>query len=387
MASVILFMPASIILWMISPYIIRMRLHRIEDSWNIIWKLYALSTFWSIAGTFLWWFVLIPLIWTTKILISLSIVLFIVSQSISFKENLKFNTSMIVILIALWLTMDKINAENAKRWFVDIDTEYNRIWIRDYTEWIWKDKIRYLHINNENSSSMYLEKDELVAEYTKYYHLARFFNPWFKKTMMLWWAWYSFPKDFTKKYEKSTIDVVEIDPEITNIAKKYFSLKDNPRLKSIHADWRVYLNNTKERYDVIFGDAFSSHFSLPFQLTTKEAVQKKYDILNQDWVVILNVISAINWAKWDFLRAEVATYKSIFPSVLVIPVKKDYDWEEIINIMIVASKKKLSDKLESKDKEIDWYLKNIWKKPIPSDIPVITDEYAPIDYYTREIKF
>jgi spermidine synthase len=48
-----------------------------------------------------------------------------------------------------------------------------------------------------------------------------------------------------------------------------------------HEDARVFLNKTKNKYDVIFGDAFSSHHSLPYQLTTKEAIQKNYDILNE----------------------------------------------------------------------------------------------------------
>jgi hypothetical protein len=40
-------------------------------------------------------------------------------------------------------------------------------------------------INNENHSSMFLDNNELVNEYTKYYHLAKHFNPDFKTTVML----------------------------------------------------------------------------------------------------------------------------------------------------------------------------------------------------------
>ena len=35
-------------------------------------------------------------------------------------------------------------------------------------------------INNENHSSMFLDSDELVNEYSKYFHLAKYFNPNFK---------------------------------------------------------------------------------------------------------------------------------------------------------------------------------------------------------------
>jgi spermidine synthase len=95
------------------------------------------------------------------------------------------------------------------------------------------------------------------------------------------------------KYPKATIDVVEIDPMVTQIAKQYFNLKENPNLSIYHQDARVFLNNTEKKYDVIFGDAFSSIYSIPYQLTTKEAIQKQFNILNNNGLIILNTISSI----------------------------------------------------------------------------------------------
>lgn len=90
------------------------------------------------------------------------------------------------------------------------------------------------------------------------------------------------------------MDVVEIDPGITEVAKQYFFLKDDPRLKIFHEDARVYLNNSPTKYDVIFGDAFTSWFSIPYQLTTREAIQKQYDHLTDSGVIILNLISSLD---------------------------------------------------------------------------------------------
>ncbi len=77
-------------------------------------------------------------------------------------------------------------------------------------------------INNENHSLMYLDSNDLVNEYTKYYHLAKHFNPDFKKTLMFGGAGYSYPKNFLFKYSEATIDVIEIDPMVTELAKKIF---------------------------------------------------------------------------------------------------------------------------------------------------------------------
>jgi hypothetical protein len=71
-----------------------------------------------------------------------------------------------------------------KKGFIDLDTAYSRIWIFNRTDENNK-KIKSLLINNEHSSAIYLENNELVYEYTKYYHLAKHFFPDFKNTLML----------------------------------------------------------------------------------------------------------------------------------------------------------------------------------------------------------
>jgi len=55
-----------------------------------------------------------------------------------------------------------------------------------------------------------------------------------------------------KKYPDKTLDVVEIDEGVTELAKKYFNLEESERMKIYHTDARAYLNTTKTKYDVIF---------------------------------------------------------------------------------------------------------------------------------------
>ena len=47
-----------------------------------------------------------------------------------------------------------------------------------------------------------------------------------------------------------------------------------------------------EKYDTILVDAFKGT-TVPFELTTKEALQNMYNILNDNGLVITNVISAL----------------------------------------------------------------------------------------------
>jgi spermidine synthase len=384
LASLTLFLPASVFLGMVSPYAVKLKLNNLNTSAQTVGTLYAISTTGSIFGTFLAGFYLIPHFGTNKLLIILSITLIIISLALSAKKDTRIKLSVFAIVVIGWFVISGLNYMLPKSGFIDVDTAYNRIWIYNRIDFRTNKIVKMMGINNENHSSMFLDNDELVNEYTKYYHLAKHFNPNFKKTLMLGGAGYSYPKDFLHKYPEATIDVVEIDPKVTELAKKYFRLEENPRLTIYHEDGRVFLNKTQEKYDVIFGDAFSSHYSLPYQLTTKEAVQKKYNILNDDGIVILNIISAIEGEKGKFLRAEYATYKSLFPQVYLFPVTHSDYGNVVQNIILVALKSEKDQTFNDSDPKLNEYLQHLWKKMVDADIPILTDDFAPVDYYINK---
>ncbi len=375
-SSIVLFAPVSVLLGMVSPYAVSLKIENIEKSGSTVGNLYALSTLGSIFGTFSAGFFLIPTFGTNNILYSLVITLLLLSLLLSNKYFFKFRV-LLIILVCLVIWMDTYITKS----YVDVDTQYSRVWIYDTKEN--GDKVRRLKINNSNSSSMYLDKKGLVYKYTRFYHLASHFVPNFQNVLFIWWAAYSTPKDFLRLYPKANIDVVEIDPKITELARKYFRLKDNPRLNIYHEDARIFLNNTKKKYDVIIWDAFKSN-SIPYQLTTQEVVQKKYDILNDKGVVILNIISSITGEKWQFFRAEYKTYKSIFPQVYVFLVYKNDTLEKVQNIILVALKSNKIPDFTSVNSELNWYLQNLYTGNIVDDMEILTDDYAPVDYYLNK---
>ena len=384
LSSVILFFPTSFLLGMVSPYSAKLKIDDLTRSGSTVGNLYALSTAGSILGTFISGFYLIPKFGTNKLLIILTITLIVISLSLSIKKKFKIKIAALIITALIWGTINQIEIINKKNNFIDTDTAYNRIWIYDQTNNVTHQTTRTLAINKDHNSAMFLNSDELAFEYTKYYHLARYFKPDFQNTLMLGGGGFSFPKNFLLKYPKATMDVVEIDPIVTELAKKYFNLKENPRLNIYVQDGRVFLNKNQKKYDVVFGDAFSSHYSLPYQLTTKEAVQKTYDALSDNGVVILNTISAIDGEKGEFLRAELATYKSIFPQAYIFPVNNPDNGDSVQNVILVALKSKNVPNFKNTDNDIKTCLSHLWNKNIATDMPILTDDFAPVEYYINK---
>jgi spermidine synthase len=382
--ALVLFAPTSFLLWMLSPIVTKMRLTDMHTSWWVVGAIGSIGTVWSIIGTLLAGFVLIPLFWVTILMILLSLSLILLSIFCEYKKSTLLQTIVIFcLLILLGNNYIQVHAaaQNNKYTY---DTPYSHIQVserRDGDTWRY---IRDLTIDNVTHAWMYTNTNELVYDYTKHYHLFDVFLPDAKNILMLWWAAYSFPKSFLERYDDKNLDVVEIDSDITEIAKKHFRLKDHPNLSIYHQDARVFLNTTKNTYDAILGDAFGSYFSIPYQLTTREIVQKKYDLLSENGIVILNIVSSISWERAKFLEAEYKTYSGVFPEVFIIPVRNNNS-NKSQNIMLIAAKNKESLNTLTDNPEYQKYLTNMRYLTVPKDTKILTDDYAPVDSFISEL--
>ncbi|MFC1884000.1 fused MFS/spermidine synthase [Thermodesulfobacteriota bacterium] len=392
-ATLLLFAVPSFFLGMVSPYAVKLKMKKLDTSGKTVGNLYAISTIGSIVGTFVAGFFLIAYFGSTKILLILSLSMVVISI-VAYRKGMKLhNVSAIFIVLfaasGLGLAHDPVQKDGS----VELDSQYNHIKIMDkqvriQVDGVYQDpkKARVMKVNSSYSSVMSLEDDELVEMYTRYYRLAEHFNPTLKSSLMLGGAGCSYPKDFLINFPESEMDVVEIDPKLTEMAKEYFDLRENPRLKFFHEDARTYLNRNKKQYDVIFVDVFNtgSNFSIPFQLTTREAVKRMHNSLSDDGFVLMNVISAIKGEKGKFLRAEYATFKSVFPQVYLFTVDS-LDGSDVQNIMFAALKTKKRPLFKSRIYEFNRYLKRLWVKDIELDVPVLIDDYAPVEQLMKEL--
>ncbi len=383
-AAVLLFAPASVLLGFVTPYAVKLKMSSLADSGKTVGRLYALSTVGSILGTFLAGFFLIPFVGSTRTLyiigatlIGLSVLLapFVLSQT---------NIGVLVLFVlGVSVSEAKIYYLRQANDLYDFDTEYSRVQIFNTVELKTKRPLRAL-VNDPYfiQSGMFLDSDELAFEYAKYYHLIRFFKPDFETVLMIGGAGFSFPKDYLAKYPNARISVVEIDPQMTEIAKEFFRLKENPRLNIIHEDGRIFLNHSEaEKYDAVLMDAFGSMFSVPFQLTTVEAVREINKTLKPNGVVIFNLGGAITGDSSRFLQAELATYRKIFPRVYLFKVNADYSDERLQNLIIVASKNENAAALQSDDAEISNLLNHVYESNLDTKTEPLTDDLAPVEFY------
>ena len=383
LAALLLFAPASVCLGMVTPYAVKLRMFVLADAGKTVGRLYALSTVGSIAGTFLAGFFLIPFVGSVRTLyiiagslvgLSLLLVPFTISRL-----NI---AGLVMLFCAVCWSEAAAGISFRANELRDIDTEYSRVQVFRSTDRNGR-AIRVLTTDPYAiQSAIFLDSDEPALEYGRFYHLARHFKPGFQDVLVIGGAGYSTPKEFLRRYEDARLDVVEIDPRMTEIARQHFRLNDDSRLNIIHEDGRMFLNRVDAgRYDVVLMDAFGSMFSVPFQLTTVEAVRKICDSLSDDGVVIFNLGSSITGAGSGFFHAEMATYRAVFPNVYVLKVRADRPDDSLQNLIIVATRSSQRPQLTSSDAEIAALFANLYSENVHLDLPILTDDLAPVEYY------
>ena len=80
-------------------------------------------------------------------------------------------------------------------------------------------------------------------------HLVKESNIDIKDTLMIGGAGYNYPKYFISHYQDKTMDVVEIDGEITNSNDDYISIMTNNIKNNIHMNANVNNFNLKNTND------------------------------------------------------------------------------------------------------------------------------------------
>ncbi len=87
-------------------------------------------------------------------------------------------------------------------------------------------------------------------------------------------------------FDTLTIEGVEIDEKITDLAEKYFELPSNVKVTTY--DGRAYLAAVDSKYDVIMVDAYQD-ITIPFQMSSVEFFTMVKEHLTPEGVMVVNM--------------------------------------------------------------------------------------------------
>ncbi len=180
--------------------------------------------------------------------------------------------------------------------------------------------------------------------------------------------------------------VSEIDPGVVQVDREDLALPDDLGFDIRIEDGRVGLRALPEaEADLVIGDAFGG-VSVPWHLTTREAMAGVVRALRPDGVYALNII---DYGPLDFVRAEVATLRAVFPHVALASATANTAASRTAgaarggNFVALASREPIDVsawEARIRDRQLSWSVLtgdalNGWT----GDAPVLTDDHAPVD--------
>lgn len=415
-SAAIFFLPA-LLLATVSPLAVRLvasdGLERIGRSAG---SLYAISTAGSIVGTLATSFWLIPLLSLSPLIVAIGFSLFAcalaalslprlttaagsagrVGWPVARRGVSRPVAAALAIVLAgavaggwVLARVAPVSATNdgGEQVLFRADTQYHRVTVTE------ADNIRHLRFDATNQSAIDLADGyRSTIAYPNYFDLALAIKPDAKRVLVLGMGGGAVTKRWWRDYPDMTIDSVEIDPVVVDVARRYFGLPDDPRLGVFTADARRYVQTTDKTYDVVIIDAYYAD-SLPFHLTTTEFLREVKSRMAPDGVMAYNVISPVGGDGSRLFRSTYRTASGIWDHLWAFPIglSDDGDAEKRRNVIVVASDasvsrdellRRISTGVDGRVKVADFagFSADLYPGIVPlGDVPVMTDSYAPTD--------
>ncbi len=366
----------------ISPFAIRLGVQDVREAGRISGRIYAISTWGSLLGTYLSVLVTIPLTGTRITAVLFGLLLTLVGIGGMWQTHRRYALGLLAfggaVLLAAWpWTQGTLKAYPGQVY--ETESAYN------YIQVVQQDDCYYLLLNEGQAfHSFYCEGGRVPRISVWSIMLAApYFNPAPVRVNSLGvvgLAAGTIPKQYTMVYGDISVDGIELDGEIVRVGRAYFDLTE-PNIRVIVGDGRYELNRLDVRYDVITLDAYKVPY-IPWHLTTREFFGEVKAHLTEQGVLAVNVGRAPHDRR--LVDAIAATLLTVFPSVHAIDVPGS------LNTILVATVQptttdNLRQNLAELPEEAHPLLRAALETAVANIVPVtpsdvvFTDERAPVE--------
>ena len=158
------------------------------------------------------------------------------------------------------------------------------------------------------------DPDHISCEYAQVMPVALTLVKEPKRVLIVGLGGGTIPGLLRKHYPQMTIDVVDIDPDVVDVAKKFFGFHEDAAMHAYVEDGRRFIEKCKQPYDIIFLDAFGPD-NIPYDLATKEFLVAVRRAVGPKGVVASNVWSSASNSLHD---AMLRTYQDVFDDLYVV---------------------------------------------------------------------
>lgn len=264
----------------VAPFALRLALSSVDESGRVAGRLYALSTTGSILGTFVAALIAIPLVGTQRTLLACAVLLALAAAPLA-----PLGALPVLALAGALAGLPPGGVKRTAGVIWEAESAYQYVRVLQYS-----DGSRALELNEGIAQqSVWYPHSVLTGGYWDLFDLMPvLLDRPVRTVLVLGDAGGTIPRAYARFFPQARIDSVELDPIVTDAARRFFGLGSIRQLHTITADARLYLEQTAKRYDVVIIDAYRQPY-IPFQLATDEFFRLVRAHLTADGVVALNV--------------------------------------------------------------------------------------------------
>ncbi|SNR90027.1 fused MFS/spermidine synthase [Blastococcus mobilis] len=381
LAAVAVVVPAAL-LSAVPPMVVKLQLASLDETGAVVGRLSGIGTLGGIAATFVTGFVLIALLPSSVILVGTGAVTVLAGSAAAvFLRRRTAGTAGSIPGALLVLALVGSGLAAIAPTPCETETGYHCARVeadpaRDSGRILYLDTARHSYVDLEDPTHLEFEYVRAIAAVTDV--LRDDGEP--LSALHIGGGGLTLPRYLAEARPGTESLVLEVDPGVVAIDRERLELQTSDRLQVRVTDGRVGLADEAEgARDLVVGDAFGG-LSVPWQLTTREAVELVDRALADDGVYAINLIDHPPLA---FVRAELATLRAVFPHVALlarIPVLRGEDGG---NVVAVASRapipaEALAERLT--DRELIWQVaQGAELDRFVGDAEALTDDFAPVD--------
>lgn len=310
-AALLLFAPTSFFIGMTSPYLAKLNVQSLKSTGQAVASLDMFNAIGGIAGTFVTGFFLFGFIGSRQTIGLVAVLLLTISWMVAPRIYTKYRVIVSAILLLCAFTPAPAIAGA-----ISIDTPSAHYKVIN----VFRNDVPITGLITGPSgtqSAVYQNglKDPVFWYAKEVSRVTLERNP--KDILVLGGGAFTLPEYFADALPDSTIDVVEIDPELEAISKEYFHYTNPSNVNEIFTDARTFVNQSTKQYDVIVVDVYGDT-SIPFSLMTKEYGQALSRLVKPNGIVIANIIGGLEGKCKDTFAAVDAAYRTWLPNALYI---------------------------------------------------------------------
>ncbi len=333
-ACMIIFVFPLFLLGTVTPSLVKYTVDSLDDSGKVVGYLNASNTIGSIIGTFVPTFISIPAVGTSitflifaGILMLLAIIYFIAGK----KKSVKAIVGVVIFLLSCIFG----HGDSFAFWEKDLTYEGESIY--NYLQ-VYEDDSKVVLSTNVlfGVQSVYRKEKTLTGMYYDYAMAAPYMAGIKEKDnvdiLILGMGSGTYATQCSRYFDNATVEGVEIDQKITDLAHEYFELPEDVKVTTY--DGRAYLqclssaaksDGEMKKFDVIMVDAYQD-ITIPFQMSSVEFFTLVKEHLTDDGVMVVNMNmktdteGGIN----EYLSDTIST---VFPSVYTVDVSNNTNRE------------------------------------------------------------